>query len=223
MNWNSPDLRGRRQLGLTLFLLSLAMLFGASIAAFAYLRLTSPALQGNERLELPLVLVVATAVLLGAGLAMYQATQNAKRGHFPLLRRWLSWTWGLSALFIAVQVPGLIQLLDRHRVLEESTYGIAFALVVGACAACGRRHGAVVDAGLEGARESARQRALALSAGLRCVLAFSRSGVACAAGCVFFVGVRNARASFVPVLLFRGIDEDQRLSLAVARPEALAA
>ncbi len=130
MNWNSPDLRGRRQLGLTLFLLSLAMLFGASIAAFAYLRLTSPALQGNERLELPLVLVVATAVLLGAGLAMYQATQNAKRGHFPLLRRWLSWTWGLSALFIAVQVPGLIQLLDRHRVLEESTYGIAFALVV---------------------------------------------------------------------------------------------
>ena len=130
MNWNSPDLRGRRQLGLTLFLASLAMLFGASIAAFAYLRLTSPALQGSERMELPLVLGVSTVVLLGAGLAMYKATQNAKRGHFPLLQRWLARAWVTSALFIAVQVPALMQLLDRHRAPEASTYGIAFALVV---------------------------------------------------------------------------------------------
>ena len=35
-----------------------------------------------------------------------------------------------SALFIAVQVPALMQLLDRHRAPEASTYGIAFALVV---------------------------------------------------------------------------------------------
>lgn len=130
MNWNSPDLRGRRQLGLTLFLISLAMLFGASIAAFAYLRLTNPALQGSERMEMPLVLGVSTAVLLGAGLAMFKATQHAKRGRFPLLRQWLARAWLASALFIAVQVPGLIQLLDRHRALEASTYGIAFALIV---------------------------------------------------------------------------------------------
>ena len=130
MNWNSPDLRGRRQLGLALFLVSLAVLFGASIAAFAYLRLTSPALQGSERIELPLVLGVSTAVLLVAGLAMYKATQHAKRGHFPLLRRWLAWAWVTSALFIAVQVPALVQLLDRHQALGVSVYGIAFALVV---------------------------------------------------------------------------------------------
>ncbi len=129
MNWNSPDLRGRRQLGLALFLISLAMLFGASIAAFAYLRLTSPGLPGSERIELPLVLIVSTAVLLGAGLAVYQATQNAKRGHFPLLRRWLARAWVTSALFIAVQIPALIQLLDRHRALEGRGYGIAFALI----------------------------------------------------------------------------------------------
>ena len=130
MSWNSPDLRGRRRLGLALFLSSLAMLFGASIAAFAYLRLTSPVLRGSERIELPLVLGVSTVVLLGAGLAMYKATQNARRGHFPLLRRWLARAWVTSALFIAVQVPALMQLLDRHRVLEASAYGIAFALVV---------------------------------------------------------------------------------------------
>ena len=130
MSWNSPDLRGRRQLGLTLFLSSLAVLFGASIAAFAYLRLTSPALQGSERIELPLALGVSTVVLLGAGLAMYKATHNARRGHFPLLRRWLVRAWVTSALFIAAQVPALMQLLDRHRALEASAYGIAFALVV---------------------------------------------------------------------------------------------
>ena len=130
MNWNSPDIRGRSQLGLVLFLISLAMLFGASIAAFAYLRLTSPALQGSERIELPLALGVSTVVLLGAGVAMYKATQSAKRGHFSLLRRWLAWAWVTSALFIVVQVPALVQLLDRHQMLEASTYGIAFALVV---------------------------------------------------------------------------------------------
>ena len=130
MNWNSPDIRGRRQLGLALFLISLGMLFGASIAAFAYLRLTSPALQGSERIELPLALGVSTVVLLGAGVAMYKATQNARRGNFPLLRRWLARTWVMSALFIVVQVPALIQLIDRHRALEVSVYGIAFALVM---------------------------------------------------------------------------------------------
>ena len=157
MNWNSPDLRGRRQLGLALFLISLGMLFGASIAAFAYLRLTSPALQGSERIELPLALGVSTAVLLGAGVAMYKATQNAKRGHFPLLRRWLAWAWVTSALFIAVQVPALVQLLDHHRALEVSVYGIAFALVVVHALHVVGGMVPLLDAGVEGEpRPSAR-------------------------------------------------------------------
>ena len=60
------------------------MLFGASIAAFAYPAADQPGSTGSERIELPLALGVSTVVLLGAGVAMYMATQNAKRGHFPL-------------------------------------------------------------------------------------------------------------------------------------------
>ena len=156
MNWNSPDLRGRRQLGLTLFLASLAVLFGASIAAFAYLRLTSPALQGSERMELPLVLGVSTVVLLGAGLAMYKATQNARRGHFPLLRRWLAWAWvdervvyrcaGAGADAATRPPSGAGGEFLRHCVRAGR----------GSRAARGGRDGAVVGAGVEGAHESAR-------------------------------------------------------------------
>ena len=56
-----PDLGGSRRMGMVLFLASLAMLFGASIAAFAYLRLTSAALVGSDcRAGEPLQAVRAT-------------------------------------------------------------------------------------------------------------------------------------------------------------------
>ena len=81
-----------------------------------------------------------------------------------------------------------MQLLDRHRALEASAYGIAFALVV-----VHALH--VVGTGVEGARESARQRAPLFGAGLRGVLAFPRSSVDRAVGRVFCVGVSNPNRS----------------------------
>ena len=129
-----PDLGGSRRMGMVLFLASLAMLFGASIAAFAYLRLTSAALVGTDPVELPLELYGSTAGLLGAGLAMHRAWQSARRGDFLQLRQWLVWTWLSSALFMAIQTPAMLELLQRHRGLEGTgignVYGITFALIV---------------------------------------------------------------------------------------------
>lgn len=133
-SWIAPDPGGSRRMGMGLFLVSLAMLFGASIAAFAFLRLTSPALQGSEPVELPLALFASTAALLGAGVAMHKAGQSARRGHFPHLRQWLGRTWMLSALFVAIQTPAMLELLARHQGLEgagiASVYGITFALIL---------------------------------------------------------------------------------------------
>ena len=132
--WVGPDLGGRRRMGMVLFLVSLTMLFGANIVALAYLRMTSSALLGGDPIELPLAFFASTAALLGAGLAMHKAWQGARRGHFPHLRQWLGRTWLLSALFIAIQTPAMLELLRRHRALEgtdiTSTYGITFALIV---------------------------------------------------------------------------------------------
>ena len=132
--WNTPDPGGSRRLGMALFLVSLAMLFGASVVAFAYLRLTSPALQGLAPVELPLGLFASTAALMGAGWAVHKSWQSARRGHFPHLRRWLGRTWILSALFIAIQIPAMWQLLEWHQRLDASgqagLYGITFALIM---------------------------------------------------------------------------------------------
>ena len=129
-----PDPGGSRRMGMVLFLASLAMLFGASIVAFAYLRLTSSALAGTDPVELPLEIYGSTAALVGAGLAMHWSSQSARRGNFPQLRRWLGWTWLLSALFVAIQTPAMLELLERHRGLEGTgignIYGITFALLV---------------------------------------------------------------------------------------------
>ena len=131
---DTPDSEGSLRLGMALFLVSLAMLFGSSVVALAYLRLTSPALQGLDPVELPLGLFASTAALMGAGFAMHKSWQSARRGHFPHLRGWLGRTWSLSALFVAIQVPSMWQLLEHHQMLELSEqaglYGITFALIL---------------------------------------------------------------------------------------------
>jgi heme/copper-type cytochrome/quinol oxidase subunit 3 len=64
---------------------------------------------------------------------MHWAARQAQRGHFPRLRTWLVRTWVLSAAFIAIQAPCLVQLLRAHQadLLENSPglYGMAFALI----------------------------------------------------------------------------------------------
>jgi cytochrome c oxidase subunit III len=134
IGWNTPDPGGSRRLGMALFLVSLAMLFGASVVAFAYLRLTSPALQGLDPIELPLGLFASTAVLMGAGFTMHKSWQSARRGHFSHLRGWVGRTWSLSALFVAIQVPSMWQLLEHHQMLglseQAGLYGITFALIL---------------------------------------------------------------------------------------------
>ena len=132
--WSAPDPGGSRRIGMVLFLASLAILFGASIVAFVYLRLTSSALQGINALEIPLGLWGSTILLLGAGVSVHKAGQNARHGDFPQLRRWLGRTWILSLLFVAVQTPSMLELLAWHRALGVSgiagVYGITFALVM---------------------------------------------------------------------------------------------
>ena len=124
--------RSITRLGLLLFLLSLAVLFLASIVAyliiFAAHRGTAPPQ------VLPSGLWISTLVLLSGGLVLHRAKQAAVLGLFPLAGRRLQWAFASSALFLAIQFPSLNQLLQAHRsVLEQSSfgaYGLAFGLVI---------------------------------------------------------------------------------------------
>ena len=90
---------------------------------------------------------------------------------------------------IAAQVPALVQLLDRHRVLEAGAYGIAFALVV-----VHALHvvGGMVPLSVLGWKARANRLDSEYLFSVRACVAywhFLRSGVARAVGRVFHVGV----------------------------------
>ena len=124
--------RSTARFGLYLFLLSLAVLFLASIVA--YLIIFAAHRGAAPPQALPGGLWISTLALLGGGLVLHRGKQAATLGLFPLAGRRLQWAFAASLFFLAVQVPCLTQLLQAHRsVLEQSSfgaYGLAFGLVI---------------------------------------------------------------------------------------------
>jgi len=122
------------RLGLLLFLASLAVLFGASIVGYLFIRLQSPLAPPPGHLLLPGGLWVSTLLLLATGWAIHMADRRARRRAGGSLRGWLGLSLGAGLAFVAVQMPCLAELLRVHQVALAqqggAIYGLAFALVV---------------------------------------------------------------------------------------------
>ena len=132
--WHRPAPReALRRLGMGLFLASLSSLFIASLVGYLMTRY-----QGGNRppagfLNLPSGLWASTGVLLGAGCMIHLAHRAARAGRLEALRWRLGATLVLSLLFLGVQVPSLMVLMERHRemvVAQIGLYGLGFALIV---------------------------------------------------------------------------------------------
>ncbi len=123
-----------RRLGMKLFLVSLTVLFVVSIVAYLIIFFNRPQDEQIGRIGLPAGLWASTVALLGAGLTMYAADHSARRGQMEDLRKWLLRSYGLTAIFLAVQTPCMIELLDVHRVALDSQFisnnGLIFALII---------------------------------------------------------------------------------------------
>ena len=114
-----------------LFLAALAMLFGATMVGYFIVRSRQSA---AASLQLPRTLWISTALMLAGSVAIHFAVAAARRERQQELRRHLVMTCIFAALFVIVQTPALIRLIDQHRALSASQnvhlYGLVFFLIL---------------------------------------------------------------------------------------------
>ena len=118
------------RVGIWLFLASLVMLFGASLVGYLFVRLGGEYKPAAD-FDVPVGFYYSTVALLAAGFVVELAarTRSSIGRRNALLGSCL-----LSATFIALQTPPLLNLLARHNAGAEAAvhglYGLIFTLVV---------------------------------------------------------------------------------------------
>ena len=119
-------------IGMWLFLAALTMLFGATMLGYFIVRLrVNSAVQG---LQLPRMLWISTALMLAGSVTIHLAVNAVRRERQQELRRHLVMTCIFAALFVIVQTPAMIKLLDQHRAMAATQsvhlYGLIFFLIL---------------------------------------------------------------------------------------------
>jgi len=120
-------------LGLYLLLASLAMLFLASFAAYIIFRFQVQAKSATERIDVPALLWASTAVMVISSLTIHQSLAALKRRQQNLFQVMLLITFILATLFLCIQTPCIVNLLDQHFELVNRNmpqYGLVFFLVL---------------------------------------------------------------------------------------------
>jgi heme/copper-type cytochrome/quinol oxidase subunit 3 len=116
---------GSSSLGLRILLISLGVFFAAGLAAYVTARtgrlghqVTSGS--GIEHVNLPVWFWVSTLVILVSSACLHYAQVSARVGHARRARRAFLATTALGYLFLLLQIPGLVQLVGRHRAAAET-------------------------------------------------------------------------------------------------------
>jgi len=121
--------QGTGVFGMWLFLATLSILFAASIAGYLIVRLvtlnpvTDPVTGEITRLagpalgsiDIPLGLWVSTALMLASSVTIHRALRAVRQERQADFRRGLIATAVLAVVFLAVQMPSLIELLGEHQ------------------------------------------------------------------------------------------------------------
>lgn len=120
-----------RTIGMWLFLAALAMLFGATMVAYFIVRARQGAVAS---FQLPRTLWISTALMLAGSVTIHSAVVAARRERQQELRRHLVMTCIFAGLFVIVQTPAMIALLNQHREVAASQrvflYGLIFFLIL---------------------------------------------------------------------------------------------
>ena len=130
---NGPDERNGAQaanLALRLFLISLAVLFVASLVGYVVTRASSPQ---AAAVVLPQLLWASTAALLAAGGLLETAWRRSRAGREQAALVLLRAAAGAALLFFGLQVPALGRLLAQHRLAADPgnpSLGFVFFLVL---------------------------------------------------------------------------------------------
>lgn len=129
---HSPFARDRDQhdagrFGMWLLLLSLAMLFGASLVAFLVIRIQLHDRWPSGQITLPRALWLSTAVMLASSATLHVALRAAQRDRQRLIAAGLVATFALGLAFLALQVYCWLEALAELRLawLELETNRLA--------------------------------------------------------------------------------------------------
>ena len=128
------DAPGAGTMGITLFLVSLSILFIGSVVAVVWVRARADDWPPPGAPDLPHLLWLSTALLVGCSLAIHSAVAAIRRGDRRGLQQRLLWTAGLATLFLVSQAAGWFQFYDAA-VFESHLYGFTFYVLTGLHAA----------------------------------------------------------------------------------------
>ena len=115
--------------GMTIFLGSWAMMFGALFFAYAMLRVRTP-VWPPAGVHLPLLVpALNTVVIVLSGLALWRGSLAVDRGRGSLLLPWLSVAAGLGTAFLAIQCATWWRTWSAGLTSGSSPFGSIFYLL----------------------------------------------------------------------------------------------
>lgn len=121
---------GAAPMGLAVFLVSLGVLFAASLVAYLAVRLPAGASWVPEGVEgLPRTLWLSTGILLLSSLTMHHALSGVRAGDQAALRRGMALTTALGAAFLVCQALSWSALIASQVTGRETLFGWTFYLL----------------------------------------------------------------------------------------------
>ena len=116
-----------------LFLVSVGMLFGATLIATLVVRFAPASGQAWHGIDLPWELGLSTLLLAVSSATCEAALRRIRRGDCRGLHRWLTATLIVGLVFLLVQAwcwSSIVRSIDWTRVIDERTLALAAWLVV---------------------------------------------------------------------------------------------
>ena len=110
---SAPLPRRSTTIGMWLFLVSLAVLFGASMVGYLFIRLSNQETQLGT-LHLPKALWVSTMMILASSYTIHRALLAIQREKQALFRIYLSATIAFASAFVMIQTPAMVELYHSH-------------------------------------------------------------------------------------------------------------
>jgi cytochrome c oxidase subunit 3 len=112
-------------LGVKLFLISLGMLFAASMVGYVVTRVKSTqAWEGYETPGLRIGLVASTLLLVGCSVALHSGIKAARRGDSGHLHRMLMLTWVFALAFLGNQSVNWVQLFAHQKGMPKGDLSV---------------------------------------------------------------------------------------------------
>jgi len=131
MTGRAGDKADPGRLGMHLFLLSLTVLFAASIAGYLAVRFRADAWPPPGTPPLPAGLWIATIVLLASSGSIAVALSGVRNGRGGALRGGLAATAFLGVLFFLLQIRNWTILSAEEVTAESNLYGFTFYMLTG--------------------------------------------------------------------------------------------